>query len=456
MPLFARLCVVLVAASAVSTPAPARAQAAPAGDPPAYRIFLEDGTAIATAGEFARVGDRVVAVVPLTAGRQPVVTLPASAVDWTRTDRYTDAVRAARYAATRGETEFAAMSALVARTLSDIAVTPGRAAQLALAERARRILADWPQSHYEYRGDEVRQTIALLDEVISGLRAAAGYSSFDVTLVAATRPPAPEPVQGPPTLQEAIAQALRLSELAGGGAERAALLAEVDGALAEHGAALPAPWVSDARRRTSAALQAERRIDHAYTQLRTRALKAVERGGIRSLVRARARVVETDARLGRQRPREVQALLAAIDERLDAARRLRLARDQWAARLPALRAYRDAVEPASDLLRRGRDVLQDIRALAGPPIERLSALLHRVGRVAPVIRSIPVPAEARPVHASILHALQLAETAARYRERAVLDNDMRVAWDASAAAAGALLLAERADADLARLLQAPE
>ena len=57
------------------------------------------------------------------------------------------------------------MSALVARTLSDITVTPGPSAQLALAERARRTLARWPSEHYGYRAEEVRQTLALLDEV---------------------------------------------------------------------------------------------------------------------------------------------------------------------------------------------------------------------------------------------------------------------------------------------------
>ena len=96
-------------------------------------------------------------------------------------------MRAARYAATRGEADFAAMSALVARTLSDIAVTPGRGAQLALAERARRMLADWPREHYGYRAEDVRQTLALLDEVVAGLRAAPARRSSTSTSSPATR-----------------------------------------------------------------------------------------------------------------------------------------------------------------------------------------------------------------------------------------------------------------------------
>ena len=74
----------------------------------------------------------------------------------------------------------------------------------------------------------------------------------------------------------------------------------------------------------------------------------------------------------------------------------------------------------------------------------------------PLMKTVAVPAEAQSVHASILSAVQLAETAGRYRTRAIAANDMPVAWDASAAAAGALLLVERASRDLDRLLRPPE
>jgi hypothetical protein len=192
--LAAAAALLLVAASAglgadgVSAPAVAT--------PSSYRVFLVDGSLIATVGEFARTGDRVVLTIAI-GDRLTMTTVPASQVDWDRTARYTDTVRAAHYAATRGEADFAAMSAVVARTLSDVAVTPGRGAQLALAERARRQLADWPREHFGYRADEVRQTLTLLDEVIAGLRAAAGQTSFDVAFVANVLPPPSEPVLPP-------------------------------------------------------------------------------------------------------------------------------------------------------------------------------------------------------------------------------------------------------------------
>ena len=59
------------------------------------------------------------------------------------------------------------------------------------------------------------------------------------------------------------------------------------------------------------------------------------------------------------------------------------------------------------------------------------------------------------MHASILGAIGLTEAAARTRARAIESQSLPVAWEASAAAAGALLMAERAARDLAALLSPP-
>jgi hypothetical protein len=433
-----------------------------------FRVFLKDGTSIASIGELARVGDRVVFALPLSATRQPAASLAAGQVDFERTERYANAVRATRYAATRGEADFAAMSGLVARTLSDIAVTPGRAAQLALAERARRTLANWPRDHYGYRADDVRQTLALLDEVVAGLRAAAGETRFDVNLVAATLPPPPtETPLGPPTLQEAIEQALRLSTLAGSAAERVLLLEHTQAVLVESSAvpaadAVRAPeatWVAGARRRAASALDLERQTDKAYRDLAVTVMRNVDRraarSDVRGLLRVRAGVVERDRSLGSKRPEEIQALLSTIDDRLDAARRLRLAQDQWTVRAPVLRAYREAVKPTLERLRSARVLLSDIRTLAGPALTSLSTFLRQLDALTPFVRALSVPDEARDAHAALQSALQLAGTAARTRQRAIVDADMRAAWDASAAAAGALLFCDRAEALAAVLLHSP-
>jgi hypothetical protein len=420
-----------------------------------YRLFLRDGTSVATLGEFARTGDRVVVTIGL-ADRLTTTAVPASQVDWERTARYTAGVRAAHYAATRGEADFAAMSAVVARTLSDIAITPGAKAQLALAERARQQLADWPRDHHGYRADDIRQTLALLDEVIAGLRAAAGQTTFELALVANVLPPPPEPPLPPPTLREAVEQALHVATLAASGAERTALATDARAALA---AAPAAPWVDAARARADRLIDVERRTAARSASLSRATVRALDRlrdgPDVAGLMRVRTRVLERDARLGRARPEAVQGLLALVDERLDAARRLQLARDRWASRLPALRRYQRDVAPWLDLLAQHRRTLDEIRQLSGPAPARLAAFDLAAARLAPLLRTVSVPDEARTIHASMLGALGLAETASRTRARAIASQNLSVAWEASAAAAGAQLMAERAARDLAALARRP-
>jgi hypothetical protein len=55
----------------------------------------------------------------------------------------------------------------------------------------------------------------------------------------------------------------------------------------------------------------------------------------------------------------------------------------------------------------------------------------------------------------MLGAIGLAETASRTRARAIETQNLAVAWEASAAAAGAMQMAERATRDAAALLRPP-
>ena len=72
--------------------------------------------------------------------------------------------------------------------------------------------------------------------------------------------------------------------------------------------------------------------------LTTRARLQAERADVRGLERLIQSVPARDASLGRKRPEQVQGLIATLQDRLDAARRLRLARDQWRLRGAAYRA----------------------------------------------------------------------------------------------------------------------
>ncbi|MBW8713457.1 MAG: hypothetical protein JF632_05160, partial [Acidobacteria bacterium] len=132
---------------------------ADAADSILYRLFLQDGTSIISYGEFARVAGRVVLSIPLGDSAQSptlqLISIPEASVDWQRTDRYSQAVRAKRYGETRGESDFAMLSARVTEALNQIALTPDPARRLAMAVEARGNLARWPLENFGYRATDV-------------------------------------------------------------------------------------------------------------------------------------------------------------------------------------------------------------------------------------------------------------------------------------------------------------
>jgi hypothetical protein len=402
----------------------------------------------------------VVFSLPLGADRQHLATVGAAEVDWTRTDSYTYTVRAAHYAATQGDTEFSAMSARVAGTLTEIAQAGDPYDQLRRAEGARRELAEWPSRHFGYKSAEIQETLGVLDQVIASLRAKTKGAQFDIALVAGTVPPPPVPMIAAPTLQESIAQVLRLATLSSSSSERVELLrdamAAMDSAPAETAGGT---WASAARVRIRATLEGEARLDRAYAAMTSAAIGQADRkardADVRALTKIRAAVLSRDAKLGRQRPEQLDALLATLDQRLDAAQRLRLARDRWKLQSRTYASYRRAVESPMNLLERSAQPLADIRALAGPSSEVLLDLERRFAKLRPSLRAMTAPADLLGTHASLVSACQLADTAVQQRQRAVAENDMNLARNASAAAAGSLMLFERVQEEIVKMLEAP-
>src|SRR5919204_2219927 len=169
-------------------------RAAAADDAPLFRVFLKDGSTLVSYGEFARVGDRVVFSMPLNADTTPVlhlVNIPAEQVDWARTNRYSESLRASRYLATRAESDYVALTEEVARTLNEVAHAGESRQRLTLVEKARKTLGEWPQNHFNYRSGEVRQMLAILDDAIADLRAATGDGRVNLSLSAFVGDPAP-------------------------------------------------------------------------------------------------------------------------------------------------------------------------------------------------------------------------------------------------------------------------
>ncbi len=247
-----------------------------------FRVFLTDGRVLSSYGEWSRLDDRVIFSMPTQLTRDPVelqlVTIPSQRVDWPRTEHYAESVRAAAYAATRGDADFNAFSSEVAKVLNDVAKVEDPASRLKTAERARQKLADWPAAHYGYRNAEVRDALGVLDEVIAQLRVAVGITSFDLSLSAnapLTQPP-PPPLP-PPTDAELVEQFVAAASIADSPVERIGLLRTVMRMIDRAIGMLPAEWASRMRRTAGGQLESEQKIEQAYNDLRTRTLDEAAR-----------------------------------------------------------------------------------------------------------------------------------------------------------------------------------
>jgi hypothetical protein len=432
-----------------------------AQDTSLFRIFLLEGPPLVSYGEFARVGDRVVFSVPLDSKSDaPVlqmVSIPAATVDWARTEEYAHAVRAKRYADTRGEEDFTLLASRVTQALNDINLTPDPKRRVAMAEEARRNLAAWPAANYGYRAGDVMQLVTLLDEVIGEMRVAAGQRSFDLSFVATTRGPTEPTIVLLPTPDDfaEMESAYRAASVADP-AERIAVLR----ALSDRLPARPGPRderTEALRARVRSMLDAELRIERAYIDLARSSLRDADqrasRGDVRGLQQIIARALSADDRLGRSRSGEMSALLAALDLRMNDAHRVRLAMEATAKRVEVFKVYarasREPRERLDELMRHARE----IRDRKGPGPRALHQM--EIGATIAIhqFRVIDVPPELQGAHGLFITALQLTQQAATLRRDALSSKNTKLAWDASSAAAGAVMLAERAAEELRALIE---
>lgn len=433
-----------------------------ATDATLLRLFLADGSSVVSFGEFARVADRVVFSMPvggpLDQPRLQVVTLPVAAVDWSRTDRYADSARYQRYADTRGEDDVLRLTTEAARVLNEIALTTDRSRALAYAEQARRALADWPGSHYGYRQRDVRESVSLLDESISDLRASLGINSFDVALVATSAEAPREPLRGMPGVREQLDQMLQVSSYANS-AERMALLRAAIRLLGEADSTMLGSGVAGLRRSVEGQIREEERLDSRYGELSSRMMAAATRAAAGARTRDVERVLDQisrqDERLGRRRPDAVDALLVSVRGQLDAARRLRLMRDQWTIRRALYRDYQRAVGAQLMQLVKAQPALESIRRLDGPSPGTLLSLRGRLSGGAARLSRVRPPNDLGQTHDLLASAWRFAETALNARYEAIQSGNFTTAREASSSAAGSLLMLSRAQQEIRALLEPP-
>jgi hypothetical protein len=455
-----RLATALVAA-ALGIPA---ASAGAADDATLLRVFLKDGSSLVSYGEPARVADRVIFSMPTAPVPNPplqLVNLPLNRIDWQRTERYAVAARSTHYVQTQAETDYAALSGEIARTLDTVAATSDPIQRLAIVERARKSLADWPAAHYNYRQADVRQMVSMLDEAIVDLRAATGAQRFDFALTAFVDPPSiSEPLLPPPTLQETLQQQLLAATVVDNSVERTALLATVLAGIDRGRPVLPADWATATRYEAEMAMRAEQRTDQSYRSLTATLLTQANRrarfADVRGLERLLRSIPQRDATLGAKRPEAVAALVAAVEEKLDSARRLQLARDRWALRAPAFEHYQTHLAGPLMLFVQLEPALENIKALSGSTPAALRLVERTAANILKAVADIVPPQELAAAHALFVSAAQLSASAAQVRREAALTGDMTRAWNASSAAAGALMLAGRAKTEMQAVVRMPQ
>jgi hypothetical protein len=450
-----RVAALLVAAGLLAGPA---AVAQDADSSAIMRVFLKDGQTLPSFGETAQVADRLVFTLVIgDMGNSPqyqLVSLPLALVDVEKTTRYGETVRATRYAATRGEADYSEMTADVSRALEDLAKTQDPKAKLLIAERARQRLVEWSKNSYGYRAADAKELTNLFDQVIAELRAAAGESKFSVDLSMGPTAPPREPLIAPPTVRESMQAALTAAAVTDDAAEREGVLS----------AALVATekitGLDDLRAEIGIKLSEERAADAAYAALaadvQSKADVAVSRGDVKALLSLQATVQAKDAALGSRRPNELDSLMKSLEGKLDLARAKRLSLDHYAMMRGPMLAYERRARPALSALDGLKPIFEAIRDMTGPGFEWLVRADGRLKTLVPMMKGMEVPADLSDVHATLTSAITMAAEACARRKLAVAANDMPLAREASAAAAGALMLAAQARQELLARLYPPK
>jgi hypothetical protein len=435
---------------------PAEAQTASAGD--TSRVFLTDGRALPTVGDYVIVGDRVVFVLPVgspgTSVQQQLMSLPLASVDIPRTTQYSEAGHARQYADSRGPADYSEMTAQVTETLAAIEKETDPRKRLAMAQDAKNRLVDWPKSHYGYRASEVNQLAGLFTDVISEIQQTTSRGRFAVDLMAGPAIPSLPPPMPPLSLRESIEIALTAASIADTPSDRPAILRSALSAMAG------VPGVEDLSAEATRRLQLEMAADSAYAtmakQMTTLANAAMRRGDVKGIQTLQTELVNRDRALGSLRPLEVKALSDQLQATLAKTRAYREALDHWNAAGARLYRYERDVRPVLSGLSGLEPVFEHIRDSQYMAVDRVLKSLGRLTTLTALFEAVEAPDDVQDLHSTLRSVLVLARQACERRRQVDAAPNRLVAQDAAAAAAGTLLLATKVRQDLLARLTPPK
>jgi hypothetical protein len=428
----------------------------PIQDGAVFRVFLKDGKALPSYGESAPTGDRVVFTLIIGGVREKpalqLVSLPMSRIDVDRTGRYADAVRAAHYASTRGDVDYAAMTQEVQRAVTELAAVKDPLKRLELAQGARERLLSWARITYGYRSAEVRELVSLLDEVIAELSAATGQRSFTLDLRANTL--GPEPLLPVPDAAESVALAMAAAAACDNDDERLAIL-QVAAKIAE-----TLPPNSPVRLAATREFRAESTANEAYAalaaEIRAQAEAAKKKGDVAALTKMAETVQTRDQALGGRRPHVVSALLTELEAMVATTKTVNETLVRYTRVRAHLLGYERSIRPVLSGFDGLRPILNAIRETKYTSYDRLVVASERLRKFIETVALIQPPQELADVHATLASALSMADHACARRRLAVAIMSGPSAEQASSAAAGALLLLDQARTQLVQRLYPPK
>jgi hypothetical protein len=113
--------------------------------------------------------------------------------------------------------------------------------------------------------------------------------------------------------------------------------------------------------------------------------------------------------------------------------------DSYVVRISAVLVRLHAQRPVLASIDRRADV-------APGDLEAAAIELEAIGRL---LASVKPPASGESTHALLMRACALAARSSRMRQDSVRTNDAALGWNAASAAAGALMMLDRANTDLA-------
>jgi hypothetical protein len=263
-----------------------------------------------------------------------------------------------------------------------------------------------------------------------------------------------------PSDQEIVEQMMAAASFAETPAERAGLLQKVVNLLdSTVGLLLPEGWAARIRRTVLGDLEEQRRIERAYADLRTSTLeasaKALAKLKAKDIERLRDRVIKEDIRLGRHQPGDIDALVSTLTMQIDSANQVKAAQQQWEKRAPIYRKYRRSMNGAFSTFKKALVSLDQVKSMSGPPAIDIGLILDKLAKAEKAIAKVTPPEELAASHALVRSSWELAQNALRLRQQSVAANSLIGQQQASSAAAGALMLYQKARTDLTAQMEKP-